>query len=70
MGKASRIFDMSKASVPRQKTYKDSTLMTWGKAELIEYIRLLEHNYDIAIQFNENQAHYIEHFCPYYKESE
>lgn len=28
------------------KTYKDSTLKSWTKDDLIEYIRVLEHNCD------------------------
>jgi hypothetical protein len=30
------------------------------KADLIEYIRCLENNYNVAVSFNENQAKYIE----------
>lgn len=38
----------------------DSTLYNMRKADLIEYIRTLEHNYNVAVSFNENQAKYIE----------
>ena len=52
--------DLSKVLLPRTKTYADSTLMTWSKAELIKYIRILERNYDDAIFFNEQQARNVE----------
>ena len=46
------------------KTYikpkADSTLYNMRKVDLIEYIRTLEHNYNVAVSFNENQAKYIE----------
>ena len=46
------------------KTYikpkADSTLRNMRKDDLIEYIRCLEHNYNVAVSFNENQARYIE----------
>lgn len=38
----------------------DSTLRNMRKDDLIEYIRCLEHNYNVAVSFNENQAKYIE----------
>ena len=38
----------------------DSTLRNMRKDDLIEYIRTLEHNYNVAVSFNENQAKYIE----------
>lgn len=38
----------------------DSTLHNMRKDDLIEYIRFLEHNYNVAVSFNENQAKYIE----------
>lgn len=52
--------DLSKVGLPRTKPYADSTLMTWSKAELIKYIRILERNYDDAIFFNEQQARNVE----------
>lgn len=42
------------------KAKADSTLRNMRKSELIEYIRCLEHNYNSAVWFNENQARYIE----------
>ena len=42
------------------KPKADSTLYNMRKADLIEYIRTLEHNYNVAVSFNENQARYIE----------
>lgn len=54
-----RLSDISKV-----KTYikpkADSTLCNMRKTDLIEYIRTLEHNYNVAVSFNENQAKYIE----------
>lgn len=38
----------------------DSTLRNMRKDDLIEYIRCLEHNYNVAVSFNENQAKYVE----------
>ena len=52
--------DLSKVGLPRTKTYSDSTLKSWRKAELIKYIRMLEQNYDDAIFFNEQQARNVE----------
>jgi ribulose bisphosphate carboxylase small subunit len=37
-----------------------TTLKAMTKAELIEYIRTLEHNYNVAVEFNERQARNIE----------
>ena len=42
------------------KPKADSTLCNMRKVDLIEYIRTLEHNYNVAVSFNENQAKYIE----------
>lgn len=42
------------------KPKADSTLRNMKKDDLIEYIRTLEHNYNVAVSFNENQAKYIE----------
>ena len=42
------------------KPKADSTLYNMRKVELIDYIRTLEHNYNVAVSFNENQARYIE----------
>lgn len=43
------------------KPKADSTLCNMRKVDLIEYIRTLEHNYNVAVSFNENQAKYCEH---------
>ena len=37
-----------------------STLQCMRKAELITYIRTLEHNYNVAVSFNQQQAENIE----------
>lgn len=37
-----------------------TTLKAMTKAELIEYIRMLEHDYNVAVDFNERQARNIE----------
>lgn len=42
------------------KKYSDATMMAWNKAKLIEYIRMLEKNYDHAVIFNEQQARNVE----------
>lgn len=42
------------------KPKEDSTLYNMRKCDLIEYVRTLEHNYNVAVSFNENQAKYIE----------
>ena len=42
------------------KPKADSTLRNMRKDDLIEYIRCLEHNYNVSVSFNENQAKYIE----------
>lgn len=44
----------------RIKPLANSTLMNMRKADLVAYIRTLEHNYNVAVEFNENQARYIE----------
>ena len=38
----------------------NATLRAMTKAELIEYIRTLEYNYNVAVEFNELQARNIE----------
>lgn len=45
------------------KPKADSTLHNMRKADLIEYIRCLEKNYNAAVWFNENQAQYMEKMC-------
>ena len=42
------------------KPKADNTLRNMRKDDLVEYIRTLEHNYNVAVSFNENQAKYIE----------
>ena len=42
------------------KPKADSTLRNMRKDDLIEYIRCLENNYNVAVSFNESQANYIE----------
>lgn len=51
---------LSFARGKKMKTYADSTLCNMKKSELIEYIRILENNYNAAVWFNDNQARYIE----------
>ena len=48
--------EVSRAIKPKA----DATLMCMRKPELVEYVRCLEHNYNVAVAFNENQARYIE----------
>ena len=52
------------------KQKSSSTLHSMTKAELIEYIRCLEQNYNAAVWFNENQARYIEQLGLVKKEQE
>jgi hypothetical protein len=42
------------------KPKADSTLLNMKKADLIDYVRTLEHNYNVAVSFNEQQARNIE----------
>ena len=42
------------------KQKADSTLYNMRKSDLIEYVRTLEHNYNVGATFLENQAKYIE----------
>lgn len=42
------------------KPYADSTLNNMKKSKLIEYVRMLEHNYNVAVSFNHQQAKNIE----------
>ena len=43
-----------------RKPYADSTLNNMKKSELIEYVRMLEYNYNVAVSFNEQQAKNVE----------
>lgn len=38
------------------ETKADSTLNNMKKADLIQYIRTLEHNYNVAVDFNIQQV--------------
>lgn len=51
---------VTKATKARENQYTDDTLRRTKKETLIEYIRLLERNYDTAVQFNERQARNVE----------
>lgn len=44
--------------------YADSTLNSWTKDELIHQIRILEHNYAVQREFNDNQAKLLEKWAP------
>lgn len=46
------------------KTKADSTLRNMRKDDLIEYIRCLENNYNVAVSFNNQQAKNIELLIP------
>ena len=46
------------------KPKADSTLNNMRKADLIKYIRTLEHNYNVAVSFNNQQAKNIELLMP------
>ena len=43
-------------TIPGHRRLSDKTLLSMNKSELIEYIRLLEHNWSVAIDWNEQQA--------------
>ena len=43
-------------TVPNHRRLSDKMLSGMKKSELIEYIRELEHNWSIAVDFNEQQA--------------
>lgn len=49
------LHDMSKVG-NRVKPKADATLRAMKKERLIEYIRDLEYNYNVAVEFNEQQA--------------
>ena len=59
------MIDVSTVGLPTRKKYSDSTLKTWNKEELIEYIRILEGNCDAAFWFNEQQARNFEQMLAY-----
>lgn len=54
------VSDLSKMGFLKRKKYADATLMAWSKSKLIEYIRMLERDYDDAVIFNELQARNVE----------
>ena len=54
------VSDLSKMGYLKRKKYADTTLVTWPKSKLIEYIRMLERDYDDAVIFNELQARNVE----------
>lgn len=43
-------------TVPNHRRLSDSTLSSMKKSELIKYIRVLEHNWSVAVDWNEQQA--------------
>lgn len=46
------------------KPKADSTLRNMRKDDLIEYIRCLENNYNVAVSFNNQQAKNVESLIP------
>ena len=53
------VVDLEKCVHPiKQKAY--STMCNMRKQDLIDYIRELEHNYNVAIAYNEQQAQNVE----------
>ena len=54
------LHDINQSGVHREhKT--TTTLKAMTKAELIKYIRMLEHDYNVAVDFNERQARNTEY---------
>lgn len=43
-------------TIPNHRILSDKTLLRMNKSELIEYVRVLEHNWSIAVDWNEQQA--------------
>lgn len=43
-------------TIPNHRRLSDKTLLRMNKSELIEYVRVLEHNWSIAVDWNEQQA--------------
>lgn len=43
-------------TIPNHRRLSNATLLSMKKSELIEYIRVLEHNWSIAVDWNEQQA--------------
>lgn len=50
------MIDLASVGLKRKQQYSDSTLGQWKKSELIAYIRMLEHNYDVQVSFNIQQC--------------
>ena len=42
--------------IPNHRCLTDATLKAMKKDELIEYVRCLEYNWSVALEFNEQQA--------------
>lgn len=45
------------------KPYKDSTLMRMSKKDLIEQIRVLEHNWSVTGESSERKTRLLEEIC-------
>ena len=43
-------------TVLNHRRLSDATLASMKKSDLIEYIRVLEHNWSVAVDWNEQQA--------------
>lgn len=43
-------------TIPNHRRLSNATLLSMNKSELIEYIRVLEHNWSVAVDWNEQQA--------------
>ena len=57
------VVDLSKL-IEYQKPYADSTLRNMRKDKLIQYIRELEYNRDVAISWNRQQAENVKDWEP------
>lgn len=53
------VYDINQYGVMKMPK-SNATLKAMTKAELIEYIRILEHDYNVAVEFNERQARNVE----------
>ena len=43
-------------TIPNHRRLSDKTLLSMNKSELVEYVRVLEHNWSVAVDWNEQQA--------------
>lgn len=43
-------------TISNHRRLSDKTLSSMNKLELIEYVRVLEHNWSVAVDWNEQQA--------------